>query len=77
VAITSSVVGMGFNPSCPCTVILADPTNDMAVPMIVADTIATSSKFERFFNAYNIIYEINVHTLIVFSSTKRVTAIVL
>jgi hypothetical protein len=57
--------------------LVADPANDMAVPMIVADTIATSSKFERFFNTFNMIYEINVHTLIVFSSTKRVTTIIL
>jgi hypothetical protein len=53
VAITSSVVGTGFIPSCPCPVVLADPTNDIAIPMSAADTIA-NSMVEGLFHIFNI-----------------------
>jgi len=54
---------MGFNPSWPCTVVLADPVNNTPVPMNAVDTIA-SSIVEGLFH-FNIVYGSNVGILIV------------
>jgi hypothetical protein len=56
-------------------VILADPVNDMTVAMIAVDTVGSSIVKGLLF-IFNILNEIDVHVLIVFTFTKTAKLVV-